>query len=290
MVREEPGIKISYDTNNKTQPMPNFYFSFDKNFTIYCYFEDYEECPDYYDHGYDESVPIAPYYFSYEPKGQIYLNTGLGYFFEIYVNDETFDSLNQSTPMYMQAVDIEYPYENKQPKFIDTIKVSNAYYLTQSNGTNAKKRRIGWLIFLPTRTNVVYDVTTEVIEYNIVNGNGFYAKMPIKLKTPIIQVEKEQSTNVVYDVTTEVIEYNIVNGNGFYAKMPIKLKTPIIQVEKEQRNLSYTTSAILEVLANIAALYGATFSTYVLLFGERATRPLLEKFMASDDPPDDLRV
>ncbi|RHZ78291.1 hypothetical protein Glove_166g113 [Diversispora epigaea] len=249
MVREEPGIKISYDTSSKTQPMPNFYFYFDKNFTIYCYFGiDGDECPDYYDYAYNESS-YYPYYYSYEPKGQVSLSTSSDYFFEIYVDDDTFDSYNQSTPMYMQAIDIEYPYENKKPKFIDTIEVSNSYYLTQSNGTN--------LYFFE-----FYRLRREELDGSFFSLLGFN---PTYEKYNYIESD------------LQLVVYNFVNGYGFYAKVPVTLKTPITEVEKEQR-----TRTILEVLANIAALYGVTLSTYVLLFGERATRPLLEKFMDPD--------
>ncbi|RHZ78235.1 hypothetical protein Glove_166g108 [Diversispora epigaea] len=179
MVREESGTKISYDTNNKTQPMPN-----------------YENCLDYHNSGYNESDSY-PYYYTYKPNGQISLNAGiLNYFFEIYVDDETFDSLNQSSPIIMQAFDI------------------------------------------------VQGLRREELDGLFFSLLGF---------------------------STKYETYNYIESD--------------LQVEKEQR-----TRTILEVLANIAALYGVTFSIYVLLFGERATKPLLEKFMASDDPPDNLKV
>ncbi|CAG8579008.1 10201_t:CDS:2 [Diversispora eburnea] len=132
MVKEEPSIKVSYDTTMKSQPMPS------------------KNCPDYFKNDYNESQ-LYPYSISYEPKGQISLNADTDvYTFEIYINDETFESLNQSDPMIMQAIDI------------------------------------------------------ETIEYSFINGNDFYAKVPIGLKTPILQIEKEQRARTITEVIANI--------------------------------------------------------------------------------------
>ncbi|RHZ78307.1 hypothetical protein Glove_166g98 [Diversispora epigaea] len=234
MIKEEPGIKIIYDANTEFQPIPIYLSNpnVSKGGNCSAYFDEKFAVPNSY--GYN---------LAYLPKGQILLNDSEAEYllFTIQINDDTYDHLNQTSPMRIHALDSDYPYQNKNPpKFIESIEVENKYYLTQSNGTNAKKRRIGWFVSYPTRTNVVYSITTETIEY--------------------------------------------AGSSNIYAKLVITLKTSLIEIEKEQR-----ARTVLEVLANIAALYGLTFSTYVLLFGERIKKPLLKKCMAAEDPSDEIK-
>ncbi|CAG8658886.1 6909_t:CDS:2, partial [Diversispora eburnea] len=73
-------------------------------------------------------------------------------------------------------------------------------------------------------------------------------------------------------------------SSNFYASVIITLKTSVIEIEKEQRHRTIT-----EVFANIAALYGITFSTYALLFGVRVSQPLLKKCLAADSPSEDSK-
>ncbi|CAG8593355.1 11643_t:CDS:2 [Diversispora eburnea] len=86
---------------------------------------------------------------------------------------------------------------------------------------------------------------------------------------------------------SETIELPYTNGtfDNIYAIVYIILKTPGIEIEKEQKSRT-----AIEVLANIAALYGVTFSIYALLFGVKTSKPLLAKFMPAEDPSDDSKV
>ncbi|RHZ78303.1 hypothetical protein Glove_166g97 [Diversispora epigaea] len=259
MVNEEPSIKVTYNTNMKSQPMPNFYFSFDKNFTIYCEYYGSEICSDYFE---TESSGLDyngdAYYIAYLPKGQILLNSDNYLSFHIYIVDETYDRLNQSNPMTMHAFDSEYPYQNKNPpKLINSIEVGNSYALTESNGTN-----VFYFEF--------YRINRQELDRSFLTLLGFNPKY-------------ETYNYIGSDI--EIIEYLFSNGDGYYAKATIGLKTPVLEIEKEQRARTIT-----EVLASVSALYGLMFSIYVFLFGETISKPLLEKYMTTANPSSDLKV
>ncbi|CAG8579030.1 10202_t:CDS:2 [Diversispora eburnea] len=211
MANEEPGIKISYNTNMKEQPMPS------------------SDCSTYFEAKSEDNFETYGYDLAYLPKGQISMNTSEGQWvtFTIRINDDTYDFLNQN-----------YPYQNKNhPKLIDSIEAENKYYITQSS-----------------------DLNVYVLRY--------YRQRREELKT------------IEFPYTNDTLDV--------YAMVYIILKTPSIEIEREQK-----ARTILEVLANIAALYGLAFGIYALLFGVRVSKPLLAKFMPvpTENPsPDGLKV
>ncbi|CAG8487968.1 10257_t:CDS:10, partial [Diversispora eburnea] len=119
MLKEEPGIKILYETTELI-PVPSGNCS--------SYFTEEHDAPESY--GYD---------LAFLPMGKVKMNTSESedIFLTIHINDDTYNHLNQSSPMRLHAFDSDYPYENQNPpKFIESIETENKYYLTQSNGTN----------------------------------------------------------------------------------------------------------------------------------------------------------
>ncbi|CAG8563876.1 10530_t:CDS:2 [Diversispora eburnea] len=243
VLKEEPGIKILYETTELI-PVP---------FNITCeyyggncssYFTEEHDAPESY--GYDPA---------FIPSGQVKINTSESedIFFTIHINDDTYNHLNQSSPMRIHAFDSDYPYQNQNtPMFIESIETENRYYLAQSNGTN-----VFYFEF--------YRLRREELDTSFSTLLGFNPKY-------------ETYNYIGSDM--QMIEYG--GSSNIYAKVTIGLKTSVLEIEKEQR-----ARTILEVFANIAALYGITFSTYVLLFGVRVSKPLLDKCMAADNPSDD---
>ncbi|CAG8596681.1 4835_t:CDS:2, partial [Diversispora eburnea] len=213
MVNEEPSIKVSYDTNKETQPMPKV-----------------GNCSDYFKY---ESDANSYYYLS---EGQATLSVDNYLVFGIYITDETYSRLNHTSPMIMQTFDSEYPYQNKHPKLKSSIDVGNIYALTESNGTNVFFFRY-------------YRLRREELDHSFLTQLGWKPKYEIynyiESEMQTIEYSLPGPFNDVYD---DDVFYN------FYAKVVIKLKTNIIEVEREQR-----ARTILEVLANIAALYGLAF-------------------------------
>ncbi|CAG8563502.1 3763_t:CDS:2 [Diversispora eburnea] len=233
----KPGIKILYETTELI-PVPSGNCS--------SYFIEEHDAPESYGHD-----------LAFLPMGQVKMNTSESedIFFTIHINDDTYNHLNQSSPMRIHAFDSDYPYPNKTPpKFIESIETENKYYLAQSNGT-----KVFYLNF--------YRLRREELDSSFPTLLGFDPKYDIY-------------NYIASDI--EPIEYPV--SSNIYAKVIITLKTSVIEIEKEQRHRT-----ILEVLANIAALYGITFSTYVLLFGIRTSEPLLGKFMSAKNLSKDLK-
>ncbi|CAG8545879.1 4250_t:CDS:2 [Diversispora eburnea] len=218
MLKEEPGIKILYESTEFI-PVPG------------------GDCSSYFEeeNGISESFGND---LAFLPKGKIQINTteSEDIFFTIHINDDTYDHLNQSSPMKMHAFDSDYPYSNRNPpKFIESIETENKYFLAQSNGTN-----VFYFNF--------YRLRREELDSSFPTLLGFNPKY---------------DTYNYIESDIEAIEYP--GFKNIYASVIITLKT-----------------SILEVLANIAALYGVTFSAYTLLFGLRVRKPLLKKCMAAE--------
>ncbi|CAG8540226.1 9738_t:CDS:2 [Diversispora eburnea] len=203
MINEEPGLKISYNTNMKEQPMPS------------------GKCPvDFVNNSYNDSEEGYVYQLAFLPKGQIFLGSNDFLWFDILINDEKYNRFDQMTPMTMQAYDSE------------------------SNGTNVRIFKIiilKWILFVRVNkntikkinsTNVFYVVTIETVEYS--GSNGYYGRASINLKTPILEVEKEQRARSITEVLANIAAlYGLTCGIYVFL---FALLPPVEKVTKIKKN------------------------------------------------------
>ncbi|CAG8828787.1 42029_t:CDS:2, partial [Gigaspora margarita] len=216
MIEEEPSIKISYDKNVNSLPLPNFYFTWDKHFRIRC---NTTYCNKFFSNDRLNNSIYNNVRFSrhiwFLPNGTLTFNDTptafpINFLFEIYVNDTTYNSSIETRNINFIAFDSEFLKYKNQPRYIDLFNTQNHYYLTQGrDGENyyyLKYRRkerqdmdqsfftkIGFIPKYFVNTYHYIESGIQIIPYPRRNSDpNFFAGLYVNPWTMMVELEKEQ--------------------------------------------------------------------------------------------------
>ncbi|CAG8460363.1 14736_t:CDS:2, partial [Cetraspora pellucida] len=135
MIDEEPSIKISYDKNVDSVPMPNVYFTFDRSFTVYCDNQTFADCDRYFDNTDRNNTIFSDINFGnsvwYLPNGKLtFKNDRTAFIFYIYINDNTYNSLIETNNMNMIVFDTDKLSSSEPYGLISRCYRKPDYYLS----------------------------------------------------------------------------------------------------------------------------------------------------------------
>ncbi|CAG8533587.1 17861_t:CDS:10 [Cetraspora pellucida] len=265
MHNENPNISTAFATPNRL-PLPNIYFSYERNFTIECSLENISEqsvndCSNFISKTiYVASQPI-PYQGAFLPNYDVTPRTGIIMIdLDIFIMDPAYNKSNQNSSMPMVAFDkgkiflnykdislllyeFEYDPYFRDPSiltpFDESLLLKNMYLLSQPTSEN----------------NVYYWRFTRIIKYNIIPDFLSYFGKIRYFQQPYI--ESNMQTVSLPPPTT-----NQTNGT-FYAtlRFPVTTNT-YVKEEKEQKS-----KTVLSLLGILGGIWSAIIGFYVFLFG-----------------------
>ncbi|CAG8662706.1 10933_t:CDS:2 [Cetraspora pellucida] len=151
MHNENPNISTAFATTNRL-PLPNIYFSHERNFTIECYLtnntdteQTVNDCSNYINKTiYDASQLPLPYSGAFLPNYDVTPRTGIIMIeLSIFIMDPAYNKSNQNNSLFMSAFDkdkindLEYDPYFRDPStltftpFEESLYWKNIYYLSQ---------------------------------------------------------------------------------------------------------------------------------------------------------------